>query len=188
MNTTTPTLDRVTTPHPVRFILVVMLGIAAALALASCGEGTAPTAPTPPSNTANQNGCGNVQGNGNTVNCAPATPTPTPSTGTACIPQVGPFTCGKATAQFQAIIESVQAKVADAPEVIYVANLVKALNDHVGADGKPDICAVAGFPLPTDEVAIKPRISNAVSETWDVVNANGSPQALYTATCNPARF
>lgn len=168
--------------------LLVLVGLLGAVAaLVACGDGVEPTAPTPASNNQTSASC-SAQGNGNTVICAPATPTPTPATAAACIAQTGPFTCAKASPQFQAILQSAQAKVLDAPEPIYVANLVKALNEHLGADGKPDICATSGFPLPSDEIAVKARVSNAISETWDVVNANGTPQSIYVTACNPSRF
>ena len=154
----------------------------------SCGEGvTTYDTGTTPSNSQTGNAC-SVQGNGNTVICAPATPTPTPSGAAACVPQTAAFVCSPGTPYFRAVLESVQATIPPAPEPIYVANLVKALQGHLGPDGKPDICAASGYPLPTDEIAIKAIVSNSVSETWDVVNSNGSPQSLYVHSCNPSRF
>lgn len=170
-----------------KLILAGLAGLLAGLSL-SCGEGAEPYPVAPsPSNTANQSGCGNVQGNGNTVNCVQPTPTPSPSA-SSCVASTAAFVCQKASPVFQSLLESVQAKVTPAPEPIYVANLVKALNEHLGADGKPDLCAASGPPLAGDEVAIKARVSNSMSETWDVVNASGAIQSLYVSVCNPARF
>ena len=166
--------------------LVVILG----LALASCSD----QPPAGPSNTANQQGCGNVQGSGNVVNCVMPTPSPTPTpVGTLppCVPQTLPFVCANGTPTLGPVLTAVQATVPWAPEGIYVANLVAALNKD------PRVCATSGGALPSDEISIKIRTSNAQSENWDVVNADGSIQAIPAGVttpkgpaniCAPARF
>jgi hypothetical protein len=164
-----------------------VIGIAAlfAASLVSCRNQT--ETPAGPSSSATQSGCGNIQGNGNTVNCITPTPSPSPSPSgqVACIAQTAPYTCVKGSPTLGTILESVQATVAPAPEAIYVANLVAALNKD------PRVCAISGPPLAPDEVAIKARVSNAQSETFDVVNANGSIQTLPAQPfniCLPSRF
>ena len=81
------------------------------------------------------------------------------------------------------ILEAEQAGLEAAPEPIYLEKLVAKLNK------RPDVCAKVG-PSP-DEVTIKARVSNAISETWDVVKADGTIQAIPAApanVCIPARF
>ena len=160
-----------------------LLAIAALLCVTVSCSNPEPVSPAGPSNNQTGSTC-SVQGNGNTINCAPATPTPTPSS-SACIPQTAPYVCVKGAPTLGTILEAVQATVAPAPEAIYIANLTAALNKD------PRVCAFSGPPLAPDEVAIKARVSNAQSETFDVVNANGSIQALPASPsniCIPSRF
>lgn len=158
--------------------------LAAILAVTVSCANQDPISPAGPSNNQTGSTC-SVQGNGNTINCAPATPTPTPASAAACIPQTAPYVCSKGAPTLGTILEAVQATVAPAPEAIYVAALAAALNKD------PRVCAFSGPPLASDEVAIKARVSNAQSETFDVVNANGSIQALPASPfnlCIPSRF
>lgn len=169
-----------------RFILVAILGLIAAALFIKCGCGD-----------------GSVCGSGNTVVGPSGTPTPSPSplpsafatpppaAIPACVPQTQPFVCAHGNPTLGPILEGIQSTVPWAPEAIYVQNLVAAINKD------PRVCAVAGFPLPSDEISIKARVSNATSENWDVVNADGSIQAIPAGTstpagpaniCTPARF
>lgn len=109
-----------------------------------------------------------------------ATPTPSPTPG--CVPQTAPFTCVSASPVFEAILAEAQRSVPAAPEPIYVAALVEALNKSAA------VCAIQG-PA-SDEVTIKARNSNAHSETWDVVRADGAVQAISPPknVCSPSRF
>lgn len=155
------------------FVLVTSLAVAACSA--RCSEG----AICGDFNTISPNTITTTTTTTTTTN---ATPTPDPGgLSPACVAQTAPFTCQKTPfPAFGTILANVQGGVAAAPEPIYIANLVRALNANA------ELCAVAG-PSP-DEVTIKARISNAQSETWDVVRADGQPQALLVQTCNPARF
>lgn len=111
------------------------------------------------------------------------TPSPTASATPGCVPQTGPFVCVRGTPVFEAVLLDAQRAVPAAPQPIYVEALVKALNQ------RSDVCAIAG-PSP-DEVSIKARVSNAHSETWDVVRADGAIQAIPAAplnVCSPARW
>lgn len=135
---------------------------------------------------------GSICGNGNTV--APTTVTtttttttptasPSPSATPGCVAQTAAFVCSRGTAVFEAILLDVQRDLAAAPQPIYVVALVEALNK------RPDVCAVAG-PSP-DEITVKARTSNALSETWDVVRADGLIQAIPASPfniCIPSRF
>lgn len=110
------------------------------------------------------------------------TASPTPSATPGCVAQTGGFVCTRGPIMFEAILLDVQRSIPAAPEPIYVAALVRALNQ------RPDICAIAG-PSP-DEVTIKARESNAVSSTIDVVNKDGTIQAIAPPLniCSPSRF
>lgn len=164
-----------------------------ALAVACNNPPVAPSPATPTSVCTINVGQGvsiNICGNGNTVTTPGATPSPTVAAG-ACVPQTAPFSCTKGTPTFQAILEAVQRTVPDAPEAIYVPALVSALNQVRDSAGNYLVCATHGTPLASDEVAIKARVSNSQSETWDVKNANGSVQAIPaspTNICTPSRF
>lgn len=116
-----------------------------------------------------------------TTTTTTASPSPTPET--LCVPQTAPFACTKGGPIFLTILEAEQAGLEAAPEPIYLEKLVAKLNK------RPDVCAKVG-PSP-DEVTIKARVSNAISETWDVVKADGTIQAIPAApanVCIPARF
>lgn len=163
---------------------IQIIGTSAILAAALTSCSNEPVTPAGPSNSQTGSTC-SVQGNGNTVTCAPATPTPTPVSAAACTPQTAPYVCVKGAPTLGTILEAVQATVAPAPEAIYVSNLTAALNKD------PRVCAFSGPPLASDEVAIKARVSNAQSETFDVVNANGTIQSLPASPfnlCIPSRF
>ena len=132
-------------------------------------------------------GPGSQCGSGNvisptTVTTTGATPTPTPAPGALapCVAQLGAFVCARGAPTLLGILQEVQGTVTPAPEAIYVPALVAALNRHAS------VCAVAG-PSP-DEITIKARVSNATSEGYDVVRADGAAQALYVETCSPSRF
>lgn len=111
------------------------------------------------------------------------TPSPTASATPGCVAQTGPFVCVRGTPVFEAVLLDVQRTVPAAPQPIYIEALVKALNVRA------DICAISG-PSP-DEVTIKARVSNSMSETWDVVRADGAIQAIPSQplnVCSPSRF
>lgn len=159
---------------------IQIIGTAAILAgVLSCSN--EPT-PSGPSSVANQQGCGNIQGSGNTVNCNTGTPSPTPTPAGAlppCVAQTLPFACANGASTLGPILTAVQSTVPWAPEGLYVSNLVAALNKD------PRVCATSGGPLPSDEISIKLRSSNAQSENWDVVNADGTVQAIPAGVSTP---
>jgi len=122
------------------------------------------------------------------------TPSPSPTASPAdlvpCTPQVKHFVCLPSAPTMLPIVSAAQSKLTWAPEGIYVAQLVAELNKD------PRVCAVGGFPLPSDEISVKYR-DNSLSENFDVVNADGSIQAIPAGpvsgngpanACQPARF
>lgn len=132
---------------------------------------------------------GSICGNDNTVSpttvvtnnttTTVASPTPTPN----CVAQTAPFVCTKGSSVFVALVEDVERGLAPAPEPIFVTALVEALN------ARTDVCAVAGPS--SDEVTVKARVSNSLSETIDVVREDGAIQAIPAAPkniCIPSRF
>lgn len=169
----------------IALVAVSFLGILVACNLQRCSEGAVCTA-------------GNTSGPSVVPVASPspspspsASPSPSPSALPTCVPQTGPFVCLPGAPTLGPILQAAQSTVAWAPEAIYVANLVAALNKD------PRVCATSGFPLPSDEISIKYRASNSSSENWDVVNASGEVQAIpagpSTANgpaniCTPARF
>lgn len=136
---------------------------------------------------------------GPTASASPAprstvSPSPSPSASVPvlepCVPQTKTFVCLPASPTLAPILAAAQSRVQWAPEGLYVANLVAELNKD------PRVCAVGGFPLPSDEISIKYR-NNSLSENFDVVNADGSTQAIPAGpatpqgpanACQPARF
>lgn len=125
---------------------------------------------------------GSICGDGNVIGpSAVVAPTITPSvTPTSCVAQTSPFVCSPGADVFGAIIRDVQGTVAPAPEPIYIQTLVTA----VIKDGR--LCAQAG-PA-SDEITVKAKVSNSVSQTIDVVRADGAIQALSSNNCVPSRF
>lgn len=115
-----------------------------------------------------------------TTTTTQASPSPSPS---ACVPQTAPFICSSGSPIFEAIVLDTQQSVPAAPEPIYVGNLVAAFNK------RSDVCAIAGPAA--DQVTLKARSSNTLSETWDVVREDGAIQAIPAKPlniCVPSRF
>lgn len=142
-----------------------------AAALASCSN--EPVTPAGPS--ATQNGCGNVQGNGNTTYCNTATPTPTPTPGSGAA-------CSKVAPVYQEIV--VQAEVGIPPDQSQ-ASYIAAVVTKIRAAG---FLVTSGAPIPSDEIALKTSSSALFSETYDVWRADNTPQVLYQQTCRPPIF
>lgn len=118
------------------------------------------------------------------------TPTPTPSL-PPCVAQTQPFTCVVGAPTLGPILQAIQSTVAWDTEGLYVQKLVEAINKD------PRVCAQSGGNLPSDEISVKLRSSNAQSENYDVYNASGEPQLIpagpTTANgpaniCRPSRF
>lgn len=115
---------------------------------------------------------------------------PSPAELPPCVPQTLPFVCLPGYPTLAPILLAAQSKVPWQPEAVYVAALVRELNKD------PRVCAMSGFPLPSDEISIKYR-TNSSSENFDVVNADGTIQAIPAGPatpngpanqCTPARF
>jgi len=108
---------------------------------------------------------------------------PSPSATPGCIAQTAPYVCSKGTSVFIPTVEAVEREIPASALPIFVDALVTALNK------RPDVCAIVG-PSP-DEIQIKARASNAISEIIDVVRADGAIQAIPAAPsnlCLPAAF
>lgn len=156
--------------------LIALLTLSAALW--GCGDApvapdTVPMAKPPQCSAAGTTGvqiC--IDGNGNVVKINPvATPTPTP----AVVP-----VCGPAVPLFQENVVQASKNVVSGQTMLSHIAAVSANLRSVG------FSVSIGGTLPNDEIALK--ISDTLSETYDLWRADNTPQVLYQETCTPARF
>lgn len=168
------------------FSIVAILGVVAALVLPACGQGVSPSAYQAPvekqpqcTATAVAGTLICIDGNGNVIYIGAPTPTPTPSgspSATACNAEPSSIYSDNVVNAGRGIVPS-STTAAAMPG--YIIQLRAAIE-------KGGFKTTSGGTLPSDEIAVK--ITDALSETFDVWRADNVPQVLYQETCRPARF